>query len=255
MSVVQIIFSPTGRTRRAAEIIAAELRTVGAVVDLTDAGADFSSVTLNKDDVAIIAAPSFAGRVPALAAPRLAQIRGGGAACVALCVYGNRAYEDTLLELSDAASRCGFRVAAGVAAVAEHSVVRAYAAGRPDEKDVETLKSFAREIAAKIRRGVDGGVPAMPGNRPYKELSGGGTLVPRAGEGCVRCGLCAQRCPAHAISAEDPSVTDAGKCVSCMRCVSVCPRSARAVDANIISAVALKLRDACSVRKEPELFI
>lgn len=157
--------------------------------------------------------------------------------------------------MSDAASRCGFRVAAGVAAVAEHSVVRAYAAGRPDEKDVETLKSFAREIAAKIRRGADGGVPAMPGNRPYKELSGGGTLVPRAGEGCVRCGLCAQRCPAQAISAEDPSVTDAGKCVSCMRCVSVCPCSARAVDANIISAVALKLRDACSVRKEPELFI
>ena len=202
-------------------------------MDLTDAGADFSSVTLNKDDVAIIAVPSFAGRVPALAASRLAQIRGGGAACVALCVYGNRAYEDTLLELSDAASRCGFRVAAGVAAVAEHSVVRAYAAGRPDEKDVETLKSFAREIAAKIRRGADGGVPSMPGNRPYKELSGGGTLVPRAGEGCVRCGLCAP----------------------CMRCVSVCPRSARAVDANIIAAVALKLRDACSVRKEPELFI
>ena len=68
MNVVQIIFSPTGGTRRAAEIIAAELGTAGAVVDLTDAGADFSSVTLNKDDVAIIAAPSFAGRVPALAA-------------------------------------------------------------------------------------------------------------------------------------------------------------------------------------------
>lgn len=255
MNVVQIIFSPTGGTCRAAEIISAELGTAGAVVDLTDAGTDFSSVTLSKDDVAIIAAPSFAGRVPALAASRLAQIRGGSAACVALCVYGNRAYEDTLLELSDAASRCGFRVAAGVAAVAEHSVVRAYAAGRPDGKDVETLKNLAREIAAKIRRGADGGVPAMPGNRPYKELSGGGMLVPRAGEGCVRCGLCARRCPAQAISAEDPSVTDAGKCVSCMRCVSVCPRSARAVDANIISAIALKLRDACSVRKEPELFI
>ena len=93
MNVVQIIFSPTGGTRRAAEIIAAELGTAGVVVDLTEAGADFSSVTLNKDDVAIIAVPSFAGRVPALAASRLAQIRGGGAACVALCVYGNRAYE------------------------------------------------------------------------------------------------------------------------------------------------------------------
>lgn len=73
MNVVQIIFSPTGGTRRAAEILAAELGTAGAVVDLTDAGADFSSVTLNKDDVAIIAVPSFAGRVPALAASRSAS--------------------------------------------------------------------------------------------------------------------------------------------------------------------------------------
>ena len=76
----------------------------------------------------------------------------------------------TMSELSDAASRCGFRVAAGVAAVAEHSVLHAYAAGRPDEKDVETLKSFAREIAAKIRRGADGGsfrrVRPRPSARP-----------------------------------------------------------------------------------------
>lgn len=255
MNVVQIVFSPTGGTRRAAEIIAAELGEAGAVVDLTDANADFSSVTLNKDDIAVVAVPSFAGRVPAPAAERLAQIRGGGAVCIALCVYGNRAYEDTLIELSDAALRCGFRVAAGVAAVAEHSVVRAYAAGRPDGKDAETLKGFAREIAAKIRGGAESDTPVMPGGRPYKELTGGGKLVPQAGGSCVRCGLCARGCPVQAISAEDPSVTDAGKCISCMRCVSLCPHRARVVDAEVMSAVALKLKDVCSVRKEPELFI
>ncbi len=177
MNVVQIVFSPTGGTRRAAEIIAAELGMDGTVVDLTEAEADFSQVALSEDDVAVIAVPSFAGRVPSLALSRLAQIRGCGAACVALCVYGNRAYEDTLIELSDVALRCGFRVAAGVAAVAEHSVVRAYAAGRPDEKDTETLKGFAREIAAKIRGGLKDGVPAVPGNRPYKELAGGAALL------------------------------------------------------------------------------
>ena len=79
--------------------------------------------------------PSYAGRVTAIAAERLRAIHGGGAKCILVCVYGNRAYEDTLVEMEDIARECGFEIVAAVAAIAEHSIMHQYAAGRPDAAD------------------------------------------------------------------------------------------------------------------------
>ena len=111
--IYQLLFSPTGGTRAVADALCP-----GQVIDLCDRDRDFASVTLTADDVAIIAVPSYGGRVPVPAARRLARVQGGGARAVLVCVYGNRAYEDTLAELADLAEAAGFRVAAGVAAVA-----------------------------------------------------------------------------------------------------------------------------------------
>ena len=72
--VYQLLFSPTGGTAAAADALLA-----GTVLDLTDRNRDFSAVTLTADDVAVIAVPSYGGRVPAVAARRLAQVEGGGA--------------------------------------------------------------------------------------------------------------------------------------------------------------------------------
>ncbi|MDE6280624.1 MAG: hypothetical protein K2M15_02335, partial [Oscillospiraceae bacterium] len=104
------------------------------MIDLTDAA--LQSTDLDDNDLAVIAIPSFGGRVPALAAQRLAKIHGNQARCVVMCVYGNRAYEDTLVELEDLARQSGFQVIAAVAAVAEHSIMHQYAAGRPDQQAV-----------------------------------------------------------------------------------------------------------------------
>ena len=67
------------------------------------------------------AVPSYGGRVPEIAVSRLKQMKGNGARAVLLVVYGNREYEDTLLELSDVMEAAGFSPVAAVAAVAEHS--------------------------------------------------------------------------------------------------------------------------------------
>ena len=83
-----------------------------------------------------------------------------------LCVYGNRAYEDTLAEMEDAANAAGFQVIAAVAAVAEHSIIRKFAAGRPDEKDAGQLKDFGVRIARAVNEGKTG-TPARPGIRLY----------------------------------------------------------------------------------------
>ncbi|MDE7222314.1 MAG: 4Fe-4S binding protein, partial [Acetatifactor sp.] len=210
---------------------------------------------LGKDDIAIIAAPSYGGRVPGLAAQRISNIHANQTPCVIVCVYGNRAYEDTLIELNDVAEKSGFKVIAAIAAIAEHSIMHQYAAGRPDAKDESELNCFAQKILDKInRKSADISTPQIPGNRPYKKAGGAG-LVPRSGNNCTGCGLCAEQCPAQAIDKDNPNVTDSKKCISCMRCVVKCPQSARKVNGALVSVAALAIKKACSTRKGNELYI
>ncbi len=249
----QLIFSPTGGTERVVNVLTEKLGSDFNTVDLSSVKDDFFRYSFGKDDIAVIALPSYGGRVPGIAADRLRKIRGNGAKCVLVCVYGNRAYEDTLVEMEDIARERGFDVAAAVSAVAEHSIAHQYAAGRPDEADLAQLEGFAKKIKEKLDSGSLGEVH-IPGNRPYKKAGGGG-LVPKATDECVKCGLCAKQCPAGAIDPSDLKTADGKKCVSCMRCVVRCPKKARKVNGVMLSAVSLALKKACSERKDCELFI
>lgn len=246
--VYQLLFSPTGGTAAAADALLA-----GTVLDLTDQDRDFSAVTLTAEDVAFIAVPSYGGRVPLPAVERLGKVHGGGARAVLVCVYGNRAYEDTLAELSDVAEFAGFRVVAGVAALAEHSIARKYAAGRPDESDKAVLRDFQARIQAKLDAG-DTTAPALPGNRPYKKR-GVRSIVPQAGKACTACGRCVVVCPVGAIDIANPKVTDSGKCIGCMRCVKLCPVEARTIDPDALAGLEARLAPLCTGRKENELFL
>ena len=248
MNVVEIVFSPTGGTEKVADIIGKCWSENPAKIDLSDAAADFSKREIAGQDMAVIAMPSFGGRAPNLAIERLKKIHGNGASCVLVCVYGNRAYEDTLVEMEDAARECGFQVTAAISAVAEHSILPQYATGRPDAADRKQLMGFADQIAGKT-----GPVSTIPGNRPYKKAGGAG-LVPKPDKSCVKCGLCAKTCPVQAIDSSQ-FIADSKKCISCMRCVKRCPQNARKVNGLMVSAAALAIKKACSVRKENELFL
>lgn len=253
MKYARLIFSPTGGTQKAAELITSEWGGEIETIDLCDPKAPFSEYSFQAENLVLIAVPSYGGRVPALAAARLARVHGNGAGCVLLCVYGNRAYDDTLAEMKGLAEGCGFRVLAAVSAVAEHSIAHEYAAGRPDSRDEEELRGFSRKILEKFSRG-DASAPEVPGNLPDKKAGGIG-LVPKADKSCNGCGLCAESCPAQAISRDNVRTGDPKKCISCMRCVVRCPRSARKASRVMVSAAALALRKACSVRKGNELFL
>ncbi len=150
MSVFEIVFSPTGGTRKVSGLVAGALDNNTVTVDLTDSGLDLSAVSMTEDDVAVISVPAYAGRVPAMAVDRLNMVHGNGARAVLVCVYGNRAFEDTLVELEDVAKHAGFRVIAAVAAIAEHSIARQFAAGRPDAQDAAQLAEFAQQIQQKL---------------------------------------------------------------------------------------------------------
>ncbi|MDE7212465.1 MAG: 4Fe-4S binding protein, partial [Lachnospiraceae bacterium] len=215
----------------------------------------YSSLRFGKEDIAVIAVPSYGGRVPSLAAQRISNIHGNQVPCVIVCVYGNRAYEDTLKELHDVAEKSGFHVIAAIAAIAEHSIMHQYAAGRPDDKDENELNGFAKKILNKINGNATGfSSPQIPGNYPYKKTGNAG-LVPKADNSCTSCGLCAKQCPAGAIDKEKLKIADKKKCISCMRCVVKCPQSARKVNGAMVSIAALAIKKACSTRKGNELYI
>lgn len=253
MKLYSIVFSPTGGTQKVATVLTDALEGEVARVDLTDGKQNFPAVQLTQEDVAVISVPSYGGRVPAVAVERLTKLNGQGARAILVCVYGNRAYEDTLVELEDAAKQAGFRVIAAVAAIAEHSIARQFAAGRPDAQDAKQLSDFARQIQSKLSAG-DSTEPLIPGNRPYKKAGGTG-MVPKPTKECTSCGVCAAECPVQAIDKKNPKKVDEKACISCMRCISVCPHSARKVSPVMLSAASLMLKKVCSERKDCELFL
>ena len=252
MKVHQIIFSPTGGTRKVSKILCKGMGMESVVTDLCVKAADIQLPGINENDLAVIAMPVYAGRVPTLAVDRLRMVNSHGAKCVVVAVFGNRAYDDALLEMQDVASAMGFRVIAAVAAVAEHSIIRKYGKGRPDAYDEQTLRRFGADIMRKAGSD-DCTIPQVPGNRPYRQ--GGKVPQPKGRRGCNRCGVCAKHCPADAIPFSDPKTVDTVKCISCMKCVSACPAGARGIGSIMTLLATQSLRKACSTRKDNELYV
>ena len=252
MNIYQIIFSPTGGTRRVSEVLCHGMDVESVVTDLCVKSADIRLPDIHEDDLAVIAMPVYAGRVPALAVERLRMVKAHGARCVVVAVFGNRAYDDALLEMQDIASETGFRVIAAVAAVAEHSIIRKYGKGRPDADDEQTLQNFGADIMRKAGSD-DSTMPQVPGNRPYKK--GGKVPQPQGRRGCNGCGVCAKHCPADAIPLTAPKTVDAARCISCMKCVSVCPTGARGIGLIMNYLATQGLKKVCATRKENELYL
>ena len=253
----KITFSPTGGTDRVTDMLIdsiKEYREEDQInINLLVRDPSHRQADLGPEDLAVIAVPSFGGRVPAIASSRLRRIHGNGARAILVVVYGNRTYNDTLLELKEVAQSAGFRPVAAVTAIAEHSIVHEIAHGRPDEGDRKVLAQMAGQIADKLSRKEDT-CPDVPGSYPYK-LFHGLPLRTWAKDFCIFCTSCALECPVGAIPEETPNLPSNGSCISCMRCVAVCPVQARTPDEGTAEAIRQKITPLCVDRKECELFL
>ena len=153
--ITVVYFSPTGGTRKACLNLAMEMGKKVKDVDLCSLEGEYS---FGPEDTVIVGVPVFGGRIPGYAAEKLTYLKGGGAVALTAAVYGNRAFEDALLELDDCLKAQGFRIGAGTALLAEHSMVRDVAAGRPDNQDRKWLtlgpgylKSWKRRAGRSLR--------------------------------------------------------------------------------------------------------
>lgn len=243
-------FSPTGSTRLVAQAIAAHREQ-----EHLNLLHPIEPRSISPDTPLLAVVPVYGGRVPTLAIERLSQLHSDGGPAIAVVVYGNRAYEDALLELKNTLTTSGFRVIAGAAFIAEHSVIRTIAAGRPHEQDKQQAADFAAKVESKLSLpSSHQPIVHVPGNTPLKPLPQM-PATPITTEACGGCGYCARECPMQAIPEKSPQQTDATRCILCMRCVSICPRHARILPPQLQAGMEARLQACASEPRTPEFFL
>lgn len=212
------------------------------------------AVTFEPDTPALFAMPVYAGRIPAIAADMLQRFKGRNTPAIAIVVYGNRDYDDALLELTNILGGNGFVVIAAAVVVAQHSIFPTVAAGRPDAGDKQRLAAFGQTCSEKLKSFTGTESISVKGNTPYCKPAAI-PLQPTGDSRCDACGACVKICPTNAIMAESPRKTDKKRCITCTACISVCPQNARGLRGPMYAVAGKGFAAMTKVRKEPEFFI
>ena len=258
-----VYFSPTGTTRTVLEGIAEGLGAEKVLAhDLTPPDAEKGSSIPVQNDLTLIGVPVYAGRVPMDAVRRLQKVQGNGSPALVVVVYGNRDFDDALLELRDLAVERGFVPIAAAAFIGEHSFSteeKPIAPGRPDKQDLEQARDFGTRVREKLA-GVSSieelETITVPGNYPYREYKAPAQCPPVTyTQECNLCEACVDVCPTGAIVINsDTVVTNEDLCIACCACVKACPSEARVMENERILQINQKLYDNFRQRKSPEVF-
>jgi len=271
-SISCVYFSPTGTTKTIIENIAQGLQAERVeMMDCTIRSIREKDSLVFNNDLVILATPVYYGRVPEEMVPFLKTLSVQNTPVVLTVVYGNREYEDALIELHDISVEQGFIPVAAGAFIAEHSYSnpsRPIAHARPDVDDIEKAQAFGSKIREKFKTTdslEDIEKISVPGNIPYiepknlnmiKQVRNTLSFTPETDKDkCIQCNLCAEVCPTQAINPEDISQINKWQCIICFACVKNCPTEAKQMNDPHFNAAIEQLQKACLERKEPEMYL
>ena len=263
-TAVLAAFSPTGTGKAVVERIARGLDPARIEwVDITRPDVRARPLRVSKNDLLIVVAPVYMGRIPALLGDWLNAVQADGTPTVCVVVYGNRVYGDALLELKDALARKGCVPVAAAAYIGEHSFSHGdlpIADGRPDGDDLAHAEAFGRKVRDKLQGTVSMASMsplAVPGTYPYDgktELWDVDFIAVDDGR-CIHCGECVEACPTGAIDPDDGSRIDIKTCITCAACIKACPEDARSIKPGPVLDAAKRLNGMCKEPKQPETFL
>ena len=251
MTIINIFFSPSGTTKKVAEIMSGNFSQEKENCDLLHFQ---SEKELSNDDIAVVVMPVFAGRLPKTACERLSKIKGNDAKAIAVVNYGNAHVSDALLELVDVLSDNDFNVVAAASTVSHHSIFDGVAVGRPDDEDISKINDFAVKCIDKIESN-ESLKADIPGNRPYTDNKQLPITISCDESVCAFCYDCVNVCPENAIPDDDPVATNLDICSRCTACISICPEDARSFTGDAFEAKKVDFEKANSKRKEPEFYL
>ena len=242
-----VYFSGTGTTRRTVERIAGGIASRLALpvetVNFSRPSVRQERLRFGETDLVVLGTPVYAGRVPNVLLPFLKEnVMGGGALAVPVVLFGNRNYDDALIELRNILIADGLHPIAAGAFVGEHSFSRELGAGRPNAGDEALMDELAArtaeltaawETAPQTPVTVRGQEPIRPYYTPRDRAGNPINILkvkPKTDlSRCGGCGLCAEICPMGSIDPADVSQVQ-GICIKCCACVKGCPSGAKYFD-------------------------